>query len=194
MRRSMSRLMFRKLTTINVQIRQFRTQIVCKTTYYDVLNVKQHSTVDEIKRNYIELAKKYHPDTAGAQNEFEYRLTTKQFQCIQEAYSVLSDKKLRAHYDIQLCGQQLNQRMRSQQSNYEYTDYHRQPQPSTYHHEKVKSYVKMGFLAFLCFSVFQTFIGTIFTLKRNRRLADELDEMEMLQDAEFMAMFAKANS
>ncbi|GAA5979081.1 hypothetical protein JCM10908_002798 [Rhodotorula pacifica] len=60
---------------------------------YTVLGVGKDASTSEIKKNYYQLAKKYHPDSSkepGAKEKFVE---------IQEAYDVLSDDKKRADYD-----------------------------------------------------------------------------------------------
>ncbi|GAA5873283.1 hypothetical protein JCM3774_005931 [Rhodotorula dairenensis] len=60
---------------------------------YSVLGVGKDASTSEIKKNYYQLAKKYHPDSSkepGAKEKFVE---------IQEAYDILSDDKKRADYD-----------------------------------------------------------------------------------------------
>lgn len=64
-----------------------------KRDYYEVLGVSKTASVDEIKKAYRKLAKKYHPDVnkeADAEAKFKE---------VQEAYEVLSDQNKRATYD-----------------------------------------------------------------------------------------------
>ncbi|UKJ88748.2 molecular chaperone DnaJ [Theileria orientalis] len=91
--------------------------------YYDILNLPPNATQEEIKTNYRNLIRLWHPDKhsstidsadviySNAQNELTYRnesteaddpLTKKRetaFTKIQKAYSVLSDPVLRSQYD-----------------------------------------------------------------------------------------------
>ena len=61
--------------------------------YYDIMGVKRDATLDELKRSYRKLARKYHPDVsqeAGAEAKFKE---------VGEAYEVLKDPEKRAAYD-----------------------------------------------------------------------------------------------
>lgn len=62
--------------------------------YYKILNVAKDATVDDIKKSYRELAKKYHPDKNPNNTEAEEK-----FKEISEAYEVLSDADKRKKYD-----------------------------------------------------------------------------------------------
>lgn len=62
--------------------------------YYRILGVSENASVDEIKRAFRELAKKYHPDRNPGDKEAEEK-----FKEINEAYEVLSDPEKRKQYD-----------------------------------------------------------------------------------------------
>lgn len=64
-------------------------------TYYDILGVSQHASLDEITRAKNSLAKVYHPD-ANIHNNID---TTAYMQEILEAYRTLSDSESRETYD-----------------------------------------------------------------------------------------------
>lgn len=70
-------------------------------SYYSVLGVSVHSSVEEIRRAYRKLAMQWHPDkwtkTPSLLGEAKVK-----FQQIQEAYSVLSDERKRTLYDAGL--------------------------------------------------------------------------------------------
>ena len=67
---------------------------MAQENYYTILGVPRNATPDEIKKAYRRLAMKYHPDHNPGDP-----LATKQFQKIQEAYSILSDPAKRTAYD-----------------------------------------------------------------------------------------------
>ncbi len=62
--------------------------------YYKVLNLTSNATADEIKQNYRELAKKWHPDYNKSEEAIEI------FQKISVAHDILSDDKKRLTYDL----------------------------------------------------------------------------------------------
>ncbi|HHU72741.1 MAG TPA: J domain-containing protein [Clostridiales bacterium] len=64
---------------------------------YSILGVNETATMDEIKKAYRKLAKKYHPDINPNNNE-----TDRKFKQIGDAYEILGDDKKRAEYDKRL--------------------------------------------------------------------------------------------
>ena len=62
--------------------------------YYKILDIAENSTEVEIKSAYRKLARKFHPDVAGATSEAISR-----FKDINEVYDTLMDKKRRCEYD-----------------------------------------------------------------------------------------------
>ena len=62
--------------------------------YYKIIGISENASVDEIKKAYRLLAKKYHPD-ANPNN----KAAEEKFKEISEAYYVLSDAKKRQDYD-----------------------------------------------------------------------------------------------
>ena len=62
--------------------------------YYEILNVSEHATADEIKLAYRKLAMQWHPD----RNQNDEKATEK-FKQLSVAYEILSDNQKRAEYD-----------------------------------------------------------------------------------------------
>ncbi|KAH8417504.1 hypothetical protein KR222_001209 [Zaprionus bogoriensis] len=65
-------------------------------SYYDVLKVPANCSGSEIKRAYIELSKKYHPDGNSSTSDPE------EFVKVCEAYKVLYKRVSRSNYDSRL--------------------------------------------------------------------------------------------
>ena len=73
---------------------------------YKLLGLTKSASADDISKAYRKLAKKYHPDV----NQGNDKIAEK-FKEISAAYTLLSDKKLKAQYDrgqIDGSGQQQN--------------------------------------------------------------------------------------
>jgi molecular chaperone DnaJ len=64
-----------------------------KRDYYEVLGVDQNASVDEVKKAYRKLARKYHPDVNKEAD------ATEKFKEVKDAYDTLSDPQKKAHYD-----------------------------------------------------------------------------------------------
>jgi len=62
--------------------------------YYEVLGVARTASLDEIKKSYRTLARKYHPDVNPGDKSAEEK-----FKELNEAYAVLSDPDKRKRYD-----------------------------------------------------------------------------------------------
>ncbi|KAF9474678.1 DnaJ-domain-containing protein [Pholiota conissans] len=63
--------------------------------YYQILEIAEDATADEIKRSFRRLALIHHPD----KNHADVEEATKRFAALQQAYEVLSDEQERAWYD-----------------------------------------------------------------------------------------------
>src|SRR6516225_8185526 len=62
--------------------------------YYETLGVAREAPLDDIRKSYRKLARKYHPDLNPGDKAAEER-----FKNVQEAYDILSDSKKRQMYD-----------------------------------------------------------------------------------------------
>ncbi|MFN9581621.1 MAG: molecular chaperone DnaJ [Bacteroidota bacterium] len=67
---------------------------MAKRDYYEILGVNRNATADEIKKEYRQMAIKYHPDKNPGNKEAEDK-----FKEAAEAYEVLSDQQKRSNYD-----------------------------------------------------------------------------------------------
>ena len=69
--------------------------------YYTILEVNKNASIEEIKKSYKQLAKKYHPDKNIHNNNKEEidKIKEKFFQ-ISTAYNILSDETRRNNYDL----------------------------------------------------------------------------------------------
>src|SRR5437773_10289777 len=65
-----------------------------KHDYYETLSVPRNASVEEIRKSYRKLARKYHPDL----NPFD-KSSEERFKNVQEAYDVLIDPKKQQLYD-----------------------------------------------------------------------------------------------
>lgn len=63
-------------------------------TLYDILEISESATQDEIKKAFRNLAKQYHPDSESGNEE--------KFKEINDAYEILSDKDKKKIYDSKL--------------------------------------------------------------------------------------------
>lgn len=64
-------------------------------SYYEILEISQTASTEEIKKAYRKLAFKYHPDRN------KEKKTEEIFKIISHAYDVLSNKDKKAKYDIE---------------------------------------------------------------------------------------------
>lgn len=67
--------------------------VAASKDYYEILGVERDADAKTIKRAFLKLARKLHPDVSNEPDAEE------KFKEINEAYSVLSDEKRRANYD-----------------------------------------------------------------------------------------------
>ncbi|XP_045114635.1 dnaJ homolog subfamily C member 24-like isoform X2 [Portunus trituberculatus] len=78
-------------------------EVCCMMTLYDVLGVSQDASETEIRQQYQELARQYHPDKSGVEGAKE------KFLQVTEAWHVLGDTQKRREYDDQLKREKLYQ-------------------------------------------------------------------------------------
>lgn len=81
-------------------------------TYYEVLELQKNASLEDIKKAYRKLAKKYHPDINPGNKEAEER-----FKEINEAYNTLGNESLKKAYDDKLYGKRDNDASESRNKN-----------------------------------------------------------------------------
>lgn len=67
--------------------------------FYEVLQVRSNATQMQIKKAYISLITKYHPDVYKGDKQYAQRYTA----LLTEAYAVLKDENRRREYDVRHC-------------------------------------------------------------------------------------------
>lgn len=66
------------------------------STYYSILGVPTNASTNEIRKSYMKLAKKLHPDKTKSEH------TAELFKLVVDAHSILNNDQLRAEYDKKL--------------------------------------------------------------------------------------------
>ncbi len=66
-----------------------------RRNYYQILEVSRSASVDQIKKAYRQLARRYHPDVNPGD-----KVAEEKFKDINEAYDILSDENKRSQYDL----------------------------------------------------------------------------------------------
>lgn len=89
---------------------------------YEILEIKENATREEIKSRYRELAKKYHPDRHSNLDEKKQKEFEAKFIEVGDAYSVLYDIEKRSEYDTLLKNRTGNIKKESRGSNTNYRD------------------------------------------------------------------------
>jgi len=76
------------------------SQLKPKKDYYAILGLNNSASMDDIKKAYRALAKKYHPDVSSKTNKSaDALLALEKFRDVAEAYAVLSNTLSRNRYD-----------------------------------------------------------------------------------------------
>ena len=70
--------------------------------YYEILGIKRDAKREEIRKAYLELCKRFHPDKFRKLGKAEYEKALKQFTLINEAFNILYDPVKREEYDKKL--------------------------------------------------------------------------------------------
>ena len=70
-----------------------------KADYYKILGVDQFASSSEIKKQYMRLSLKCHPDKQFGKSDAEVREAVESFKQLTEAYEILSDQPTRRQYD-----------------------------------------------------------------------------------------------
>ncbi|KAL1233730.1 DnaJ [Trichinella spiralis] len=83
--------------------------------FYDILGVSRHASLKQIKRAFVDLSKKYHPDVNKGD-----RTCSSRYVKIVEAYSILSKPESRRKYDAELHAQNYSHENRERPSNKNY--------------------------------------------------------------------------
>lgn len=105
--------------------------------HYQTLGVPRTAAKEAIRKSYLTLAKKYHPDINKAAS------ANAMFQKIQEAYSVLADESKRRDYDMTLGSSSSSSSSRSATSrDSSYTQYRAPQQP--YNEQRPPRYEEYG--------------------------------------------------
>lgn len=72
-----------------------------KKDYYAILGLKKSATIEEVKKAYRLLAKKYHPDVSSKEdNSHSKVIALEKFREVAEAYAVLSNSYTKHKYDL----------------------------------------------------------------------------------------------
>jgi len=95
------------------------------TDYYDILDISENATQEEIKSAFKKQAMKWHPDRNPGQD------TTIRMQQINEAYLILKDEEARNRYNIEYQSFKAHQRQQEQ--------FRQQQRQQAYKHEKTES-------------------------------------------------------
>ncbi|AET40696.1 Jem1p Ecym_6318 [Eremothecium cymbalariae DBVPG len=97
------------------QQQQQRNNDYSKKDYYKELGVSKNANNKDIRRAYLQLTKKYHPDKQGQLSQEERLKVDEKMSAINEAYETLRDDSKRKEYDMVRSEGASNQRFRGSQ-------------------------------------------------------------------------------
>lgn len=83
--------------------------------YYKILGVSKEASAKDIRKSYLNLTKKYHPDKQGALSESEKKKVHEKMSEINEAYETLSDEDKKDEYDAARSGHGANRQFQQRQ-------------------------------------------------------------------------------
>jgi molecular chaperone DnaJ len=106
--------------------------------HYRTLGIARNASKDVIRKSYLQLAKKYHPDLNKAPTAHAM------FQKIQEAYSVLSDESKKRNYDAGLGGESTSSSSPGGQSRTSDPHYERSAYQRPYNAQRPPRYDEYG--------------------------------------------------
>ena len=72
--------------------------MINRYSYYDILGIPSKASDNDVKRAYLDLAKKYHPD----RHPNNRKIASHRFQAIVEAYEAIKTREKRAMYNRKL--------------------------------------------------------------------------------------------
>ncbi|CCC67490.1 hypothetical protein NCAS_0A09320 [Naumovozyma castellii] len=86
------------------QQQQQQPPMASNKDYYKILDVSKDAGAKDIRKSYLNLTKKFHPDKQGQLSEKEQKKIQEKMSEINEAYEVLSDETKRNEYDLNRSG------------------------------------------------------------------------------------------
>lgn len=87
------------------ELKFFFSRMDDATDHYTVLDVDRSAPINEIKRSYYSLARRYHPDRFHAKADIHARVESA-FARITQAYETLTHDKQKSAYDLKLAAQE----------------------------------------------------------------------------------------
>jgi curved DNA-binding protein CbpA len=92
------------------ELKIFFNRMGAAKDHYAVLDLDRSAAINEIKRSYYSLARRYHPDRFHAKAEIHNRVESA-FARITQAYETLTHPKQKSAYDLKLAAQEKAQRI-----------------------------------------------------------------------------------